>query len=145
MNFCFSFKYRFRFWQWGRWIEVKVDDRLPTRGDRPAHMVTWNIYHFWANSSHNVQIQLGFNINWIFICFCFIWNYFLKALCTTRCILGRTTWKSLCQIIWRICIFKVWNNWKSSTRFDWRCCSKCSTIRSIIRLVLQFYCFFHRK
>lgn len=29
---------RFRFWQWGRWIEMKVDDRLPARGDRPAHM-----------------------------------------------------------------------------------------------------------
>lgn len=34
---------RFRFWQWGRWMEVKVDDRLPTRGDRPAHMVSKNL------------------------------------------------------------------------------------------------------
>lgn len=39
---------RFRFWQWGRWVEVKVDDRLPTRGDRPAHMHCAQPDVFWA-------------------------------------------------------------------------------------------------
>lgn len=40
--------YRFRFWQWGRWIEVKVDDRLPTRGDRPAYMHCAQPDVYWA-------------------------------------------------------------------------------------------------
>lgn len=40
--------HRFHFWQWGRWIEVKVDDRLPTRGDRPAHMHCAQPDVYWA-------------------------------------------------------------------------------------------------
>lgn len=40
--------HRFRFWQWGRWIEVKVDDRLPTRGDRPAYMHCVQADVYWA-------------------------------------------------------------------------------------------------
>lgn len=44
----FPFVCRFRFWQWGRWIEVKVDDRLPTRGDRPAHMHCAQPDVFWG-------------------------------------------------------------------------------------------------
>lgn len=40
--------HRFRFWQWGRWIEVNVDDRLPTRGDRPAHMHCAQPDVYWA-------------------------------------------------------------------------------------------------
>lgn len=46
--FSLLFLNRFRFWQWGRWIEVKVDDRLPTRGDRPAHMHCAQIDVYWA-------------------------------------------------------------------------------------------------
>lgn len=44
----FPIIHRFRFWQWGRWIEVKVDDRLPTRGDRPAHMHCAQPDVYWA-------------------------------------------------------------------------------------------------
>ncbi|GAB0095451.1 Calpain catalytic domain-containing protein [Sergentomyia squamirostris] len=40
--------FRFRFWQWGKWVEVRVDDRLPTRGDRPAHMHCSQPDIFWA-------------------------------------------------------------------------------------------------
>lgn len=39
---------RFRFWQWGRWIEIRVDDRLPTRGDRPAYMHCSQPDVFWT-------------------------------------------------------------------------------------------------
>lgn len=39
---------RFRFWQWGRWVEIRVDDRLPTRGDRPAYMHCAQPDVFWA-------------------------------------------------------------------------------------------------
>uniref|UniRef100_A0A182Y1U9 Uncharacterized protein n=1 Tax=Anopheles stephensi TaxID=30069 RepID=A0A182Y1U9_ANOST len=45
-GYCGMFK--FRFWQWGKWIEVRVDDRLPTRGDRPAHMHCAQPDIFWA-------------------------------------------------------------------------------------------------
>lgn len=44
----FFYLNRFRFWQWGRWIEIKVDDRLPTRGDRPAHMHCAQPDVYWA-------------------------------------------------------------------------------------------------
>lgn len=44
----FCLFYRFRFWQWGRWVEVRVDDRLPTRGDRPAYMHCAQPDIFWA-------------------------------------------------------------------------------------------------
>ncbi|XP_037917087.1 calpain-11-like isoform X2 [Hermetia illucens] len=40
--------FRFRFWQWGRWIEVRVDDRLPTRDDRPAYMHCIQGDVFWT-------------------------------------------------------------------------------------------------
>lgn len=43
-----EFFYRFRFWQWGHWIEVRVDDRLPTRGDRPIYMHCAQPDVFWA-------------------------------------------------------------------------------------------------
>lgn len=39
---------RFRFWQWGKWVEVRVDDLLPTRGDRPAHMHCSQPDIFWS-------------------------------------------------------------------------------------------------
>ncbi|XP_049540298.1 calpain-11-like isoform X2 [Anopheles darlingi] len=45
-GYCGMFK--FRFWQWGKWIEVRVDDRLPTRGDRPAHLHCAQPDIFWA-------------------------------------------------------------------------------------------------
>ncbi|XP_055372292.1 calpain-11-like isoform X2 [Condylostylus longicornis] len=40
--------FRFRFWQWGRWIEIRVDDRLPTRDDRPAYMHCAQPDIFWV-------------------------------------------------------------------------------------------------
>lgn len=40
--------FRFRFWQWGKWVEVRVDDLLPTRGDRPAHMHCSQPDIFWS-------------------------------------------------------------------------------------------------
>lgn len=39
---------RFRFWQWGRWVEIRVDDRLPTRGDRPSYMHCAQPDVFWT-------------------------------------------------------------------------------------------------
>ncbi|CRL06199.1 CLUMA_CG019039, isoform A [Clunio marinus] len=39
---------RFRFWQYGRWIEVRIDDRLPTRGDRPAYLHCSQPDVFWV-------------------------------------------------------------------------------------------------
>ncbi|XP_063697181.1 calpain-11-like [Culicoides brevitarsis] len=45
-GYCGMFK--FRFWQWGKWVEVRIDDLLPTRGDRPAHMHCSQPDIFWA-------------------------------------------------------------------------------------------------
>lgn len=48
-NSIFNFYvHRFRFWQWGRWVEIRVDDRLPTKGDRPAYMHCAQPDIFWS-------------------------------------------------------------------------------------------------
>ncbi|XP_062564473.1 calpain-11-like [Armigeres subalbatus] len=55
-GYCGMFK--FRFWQWGKWVEVRVDDRLPTRGDRPAHMHCAQPDVFWASLLEKAYAKL---------------------------------------------------------------------------------------
>ena len=40
--------FRFQFWQYGRWIEVLVDDRLPTVNGRLIYMHSDNKNEFWT-------------------------------------------------------------------------------------------------
>ena len=40
--------FRFNFWQYGRWIEVLVDDRLPTVNGRLIYMHSDNKNEFWT-------------------------------------------------------------------------------------------------
>ncbi|XP_061407162.1 calpain-8-like [Lethenteron reissneri] len=40
--------FRFRFWQYGRWLEVVVDDRLPSRGKRLVYTRSSTRNEFWS-------------------------------------------------------------------------------------------------
>ncbi|XP_026472325.1 calpain-11-like isoform X2 [Ctenocephalides felis] len=40
--------FRFRFWQWGSWVEICVDDRLACRSGKPARMHSAQPDVFWA-------------------------------------------------------------------------------------------------
>ena len=44
----FAGVFRFCFWQYGRWVEVLVDDRLPTVNDRLIYMHSDNKSEFWT-------------------------------------------------------------------------------------------------
>uniref|UniRef100_A0A8C2EMG0 Zgc:85932 n=2 Tax=Cyprinus carpio TaxID=7962 RepID=A0A8C2EMG0_CYPCA len=43
-NGCFNF----RFWQYGEWIDVRVDDRLPTRNGQLIYLRSSNKDEFWS-------------------------------------------------------------------------------------------------
>lgn len=40
--------YRFRFWHFGEWRDILVDDRLPTFKGRLVHLHSTNSTEFWA-------------------------------------------------------------------------------------------------
>ncbi|XP_076823919.1 calpain-5-like [Clavelina lepadiformis] len=40
--------FRFRFWRFGKWFEVVVDDRLPTLGDKPFGVHSKDENEFWC-------------------------------------------------------------------------------------------------
>lgn len=45
-DYCGMF--RFRFWRFGKWIEVCVDDRLPTQQGRLVYMHSTEKNEFWS-------------------------------------------------------------------------------------------------
>jgi len=45
---CASGIFRFMFWQYGRWIEVLVDDQLPTTHDKLIYMHSEQRNEFWS-------------------------------------------------------------------------------------------------
>ena len=40
--------FRFRFWQYGEWVEVCVDDRLPTKKGQLIYMYSDSGNEFWS-------------------------------------------------------------------------------------------------
>lgn len=40
--------FRFRFWQYGKWVEVVIDDRLPTRDGHLIYMQPPQKNEFWG-------------------------------------------------------------------------------------------------
>ncbi|ESN95936.1 hypothetical protein HELRODRAFT_185955 [Helobdella robusta] len=40
--------FRFRFWQYGRWVEVFIDDRLPCQGNKLIYMHSEERNEFWS-------------------------------------------------------------------------------------------------
>jgi hypothetical protein len=43
-----NFKNRFRFWHFGDWVEVLIDDRLPTYKGRLVYLHSTDPTEFWA-------------------------------------------------------------------------------------------------
>ncbi|XP_026137436.1 calpain-1 catalytic subunit-like [Carassius auratus] len=41
-------RFRFRFWQYGEWTEVQIDDRLPTENGELVYMRSTNREEFWS-------------------------------------------------------------------------------------------------
>jgi len=53
ISLMFSWKYlsgifRFRFWQYGRWVEILIDDRLPTSNNKLIYMHSKERNEFWS-------------------------------------------------------------------------------------------------
>ena len=48
VQFCFFLLFRFRFWHFGDWIEVLVDDRLPTVRGKLVFLHSSDPSEFWA-------------------------------------------------------------------------------------------------
>ena len=48
INYQIYFLDRFRFWQFGEWLEVILDDRLPTHKGRLIFLHSTDPSEFWA-------------------------------------------------------------------------------------------------
>jgi len=44
----FSGKFRFQFWQYGQWVEVFIDDKLPTSKNKLIYMHSSQTNEFWS-------------------------------------------------------------------------------------------------
>lgn len=61
------------------------------------------------------------------------WSTRSYALRSAGCVLGRITGKSLCQIVWRICILEIRNCRTRTSRFDRCCCTERSAVSTTVR------------